>query len=71
VQQSVCISGSAFPVSHLPTQLLLLLLQAEPVVLLDPNTLSEDGTVALKDAVFRCVMREARRGAQPLNEACT
>jgi hypothetical protein len=33
--------------------LLLLLLQAEPVILLDPNTLSEDGTVALKDAVFR------------------
>lgn len=27
-------------------------LKAEPVVLLDPNTLSEDGTVALKDAVF-------------------
>jgi hypothetical protein len=33
--------------------LLLLALQAEPVILLDPNTLSEDGTVALKDAVFR------------------
>eukprot|EP00882_Tetradesmus_deserticola_P019405 GHRQ01020886.1.p1 GENE.GHRQ01020886.1~~GHRQ01020886.1.p1 ORF type:complete len:455 (+),score=131.29 GHRQ01020886.1:102-1466(+) len=27
-------------------------LQAEPVILLDPNTLSGDGTVALKDAVF-------------------
>lgn len=27
-------------------------LQAEPVCLLDPNTLSEDGTVALKDATF-------------------
>ncbi|KAF8058088.1 Prep [Scenedesmus sp. PABB004] len=27
-------------------------LQGEPVVLLDPNGLSEDGTVALKDAVF-------------------
>lgn len=27
-------------------------LKAEPVILLDPNTLSEDGTVALKDAVF-------------------
>jgi hypothetical protein len=36
-----------------------LLLQAEPVILLDPNTLSEDGTVALKDAVFRCMPRAA------------
>jgi hypothetical protein len=27
-------------------------LKAEPVCLLDPNTLSEDGTVALKDATF-------------------
>jgi prolyl oligopeptidase len=27
-------------------------LQAEAVCLLDPNTLSEDGTVALKDATF-------------------
>ena len=27
-------------------------LQAPPVCLLDPNTLSEDGTVALKDAAF-------------------
>jgi len=27
-------------------------LTAEPVVLLDPNSLSDDGTVALKDAVF-------------------
>lgn len=26
--------------------------QAAPVILLDPNTLSDDGTVALKDAVF-------------------
>jgi prolyl oligopeptidase len=27
-------------------------LEAEPWVLLDPNTLSEDGTVALRDASF-------------------
>lgn len=27
-------------------------LTADPVVLLDPNTLSDDGTIALKDAVF-------------------
>jgi prolyl oligopeptidase PreP (S9A serine peptidase family) len=27
-------------------------LKAEPVCLLDPNTLSDDGTVALKDATF-------------------
>jgi prolyl oligopeptidase len=27
-------------------------LDAEPSVLLDPNTLSDDGTVALRDAAF-------------------